>query len=230
MSVHSAPVITIDGPSGAGKGSAALLVAEQLGFHLLDSGSLYRLLALAAERSGTDPADEGAVCALAESLNVDFDICDHKVYAKLDGEVVESALRNEHIGRIASVVASYTGVRSALLSLQRRFQKSPGLVADGRDMGTVVFPHASLKVFLDASLQERADRRYKQLIDKGESTTIEQVTEDLRARDERDRNRDVAPLQAAEDAIVIDSTHLDLMAVVSRVLKEYDARSGPTAG
>jgi len=209
------PVITIDGPSGSGKGTLARRLAEQLGYHLLDSGALYRLTALAAQKRNIDLEDP-EVAAVAQTLNVRFDP-DGAAY--LDDECVDSVLRTEQTGAMASKIAARPDVRAALLERQRAFAESPGLVADGRDMGTVVFPDAPAKLFLDASAEIRAERRYKQLIGNGLSANLAALVEEIRARDDRDRNRAVAPLVPAEDALVVDSTHLSIEAVEARMME-----------
>ena len=209
------PVITIDGPSGSGKGTLARRLAEQLGFHLLDSGALYRLTALAAQKWNIDLEDP-EVAAVAQTLNVRFDP-DGAAY--LEDECVDSVLRTEQTGAMASKIAARPDVRAALLERQRAFAESPGLVADGRDMGTVVFPDAPAKLFLDASAEIRAERRYKQLIGNGLSANLTALVEEIRARDDRDRNRAVAPLVPAEDALVVDSTHLSIEAVEARMME-----------
>ena len=209
------PVITIDGPSGSGKGTLARRLAEQLGYHLLDSGALYRLTALAAQKRNIDLEDP-EVAAVAQTLNVRFDP-DGAAY--LDDECVDSVLRTEQTGAMASKIAARPDVRAALLERQRAFAESPGLVADGRDMGTVVFPDAPAKLFLDASAEIRAERRYKQLIGNGLSANLGALVEEIRARDDRDRNRAVAPLVPAEDALVVDSTHLSIEAVEARMME-----------
>ena len=209
-------VITIDGPSGTGKGTLATLLATRLGWHCLDSGALYRVLGLAAERRGID-LDEGlALAPLAATLMVTFD----GGRVLLDGEDLGNSIRSEAAGAAASRVAVHPEVRTALLDWQRRQARAPGLVADGRDMGTVVFPQAPLKVFLDASAEERAMRRYKQLIGKGMDANLAELVEDIRQRDARDRNRPVAPLRAAADAVIVDSTALSVDDVFDRVLGE----------
>lgn len=209
------PVITIDGPSGSGKGTLARRLAEQLGFHLLDSGALYRLTALAAQKRSID-LDAPEVAAVAQALNVRFDP-DGAAY--LDDACVDSVLRTEQTGAMASKIAARPDVRAALLERQRAFAAAPGLVADGRDMGTVVFPAAPAKLFLDASAEIRARRRYKQLIENGLSANLAALVEEIQARDDRDRNRAVAPLIPADDALVIDSTHLSIEAVAARMME-----------
>ena len=214
------PVLTIDGPSGSGKGTVAAKVARALGWHILDSGALYRLVGLAAQKAGMDLSDSAAVAEMARTLPVKF--VDGKVF--LDGEDVSLAIRTETAGNNASKVAAIPEVRSALLDWQRDYARPPGLVADGRDMGTVVFPHAGAKIFLDASADERARRRYKQLKDKGIDVTLNGLIAEIEERDYRDRNRSVAPLAPAKDAQVIDSTRLDVDTVVARVLQAvYEA-------
>ena len=218
-----APVIAVDGPSGSGKGSLCQSLARELGWHLLDSGALYRIVGLAAVKRGTSFDDEKALAVLAAGLNVEFRASEPGEPAAviLDGEDISSEVRNETSGSYASSVAVYPAVRDALTGLQRSFAKAPGLIADGRDMGTVIFPEAPLKIFLTASAEERAGRRYKQLINKGQSVTLAAVLEDIQARDERDMNRIVAPLKPADDAVVLDSTSMALDDVFLRVIEEY---------
>ncbi|MGA7799688.1 MAG: (d)CMP kinase [Gammaproteobacteria bacterium] len=211
---HTIPVVTIDGPSGSGKGTVSQRLAEALGWHFLDSGALYRLLALAAERRGISLDDEPRLAALAGQLDVRFPPGDG-VY--LDGEQVESAIRTETCGNAASRVAVLAGVRSALLDRQCSFRQSPGLVADGRDMGTVVFPDAPVKIFLTASAEERARRRYKQLKEKGLGANLAGLVDEIAERDRRDANRPVAPLKPAPDAHEVDTTALDIDGTVARV-------------
>lgn len=208
------PIITIDGPSGSGKGTLARRLAQHLGFHLLDSGALYRLTALAAQKQQID-LDAPEVACVAETLNVRFDAAGA---AYLDEVGVDSVLRTEQTGAMASRIAARPDVRAALLARQRAFAKAPGLVADGRDMGTVVFPGAPVKLFLDASAQIRADRRYKQLIGNGLSANLAALIDEIQARDDRDRNRAIAPLVPAPDALVIDSTHLTIEAVEAQMM------------
>jgi cytidylate kinase len=214
---HSIPVIAIDGPSASGKGTVAAGVAKTLGFHYLDSGALYRLVAYSALQSGTpmDTIDaEARLAALARGLDVEFRAND----IILSGKSVNEVIRREECSRASSVVAAFPAVRTALLQRQRAFCREPGLVADGRDMGTVVFPHAALKIFLTASAQVRAERRYKQLIENGIDANISSILQDIAERDARDSARSTAPLQIAEDALVVDSTALSIAQVVAQVL------------
>jgi cytidylate kinase len=216
----SARVVTIDGPSGSGKGTISRGVATQVGWHLLDSGALYRLVALGGVLAGLDSADAARHAQLAAGMNVVFDVTpDGGERILLDGRDVTSAVRSEESGQGASRVAAWPGVRAALLSRQRAFAVPPGLVADGRDMGTVVFPAADLKIFLTATLEERALRRHKQLKDKGSGVSLPALSRELAERDFRDQNRDISPLKAAIDACVIDSTGLTVEAVIARVLQ-----------
>ena len=212
-----APIITIDGPGGAGKGTISRLVACQLGWHLLDSGAMYRVTALAAGKQGVDIADIEAVTAVAKGLDVVFEPCDDGVSVLLAGEDVSAEVRTEACGELASRVAAMGSVREALLARQRAFQEAPGLVADGRDMGTVVFPAAELKIYLTASAEERARRRHKQLIDKGIDVNLARLLEDIEQRDRRDMERQVAPLKPAEDALVVDTTTMTIEQVVAKV-------------
>lgn len=213
-------VVTIDGPSGSGKGTLARRLANRLGFHLLDSGALYRLTALAAQKAGI-ALDAPEVAALAESLNVRFD-ADGAAY--LDDVCVDDVLRTEQTGAMASQIAARPDVRTALLARQKAFAVAPGLIADGRDMGTVVFPDAPAKLFLDASAEIRANRRYKQLIERGLSANLSALVDEIRIRDDRDRNRTVAPLRPATDALVIDSSDIAIEAVEAQMLEYLRAR------
>ena len=215
----SVPVITVDGPAASGKGTIAAGVALTLRFHQLDSGSLYRLVALAALDAGVASDDEPKLAAIAERLDVTF--ADRRI--ALEGKDVTDRIRREDMSAAASRVAVHPAVRTALIGRQRAFRRPPGLVADGRDMGTVVFPDATLKVFLTASQQARAERRYKQLIEKGISSTIESLLRDIRERDARDAGRAVAPLAAAADAVILDTTGMTIAAAVQFVLDRYRA-------
>ncbi len=213
------PVITIDGPSGAGKGTAARLVAEQLGWQFLDSGAIYRVLAVATQYHHLPIDNEEALIPIAAHLDVQFQIStggESRII--LEGEDVTDSIRCEEIGALASKVAAFPRVREALLRRQRAFKVGPGLVADGRDMGTVVFNDAPVKVFLTASAEERAERRYNQLKEKGFDVRIGRLLDDIRQRDERDENRKVAPLMPAKDALVLDSTDFSIDEVVSKIL------------
>jgi len=212
---QAAPVIAIDGPSASGKGTVAARVATALGFAYLDSGALYRLTALAAQRAGVDWSDEAGVAAIAAGLDVEFSEAD----IRLSGQAVGDAIRSEEISAGASKVAALPAVREALLFRQRAFNAKPGLVGDGRDMGSVVFPHAPLKVFLTASAEARAERRYKQLIEKGFSANLPDLLLDLQQRDARDSQRSVAPLRQEADAKLLDTTHLTIEQAVNQVLE-----------
>jgi cytidylate kinase len=216
-----APVITVDGPSGAGKGTVSHLLAERLGWHFLDSGALYRVTGQACLIEGVSWDDHPAVTEIARHLDVTFTYADSgEVLVAYRGQDVSAAIRTEEGGRGASTVAAIPAVRQALLDRQREFRRPPGLVADGRDMGTVVFPDAPLKFFLTASAQERAERRYKQLISKGESVSLARLLKDIQERDARDSSREVSPLVPAEDAIVIDSTATPIDQVVAQVMQQ----------
>lgn len=222
MSLETPPVvICVDGPSGAGKGSLCQQLARHFGYALLDSGAMYRLVGLAAKKHGVDFADEPAVAAIAEGLDVAFLPGEPGEPSRvmLEDEDVSAEVRLETSGELASLVAVLPAVRSALLLRQRAFAQAPGLVADGRDMGTVVFPDAPVKIFLTASAEERAQRRYKQLINKGQSVNIAALLGDIQARDKRDSERAVAPLKPAEDAVVLDSSEMDIDQVFSRALE-----------
>lgn len=208
------PVIAIDGPTASGKGTVAGIIAARLGWHYLDSGAIYRVLALAALKRGLDLADEAALAALGERLPVEFS----GAVVLLEGEDVSFDLRREETGNAASRIAALPAVRAALLARQQAFCSEPGLVADGRDMGSVVFPAAVLKIFLTASAEARAERRYKQLIDKGLPASIDDLLRDLRERDARDSLRAVAPLKPCEDAVLLDTTTLSIDEAVQFVL------------
>lgn len=216
------PVIAIDGPSASGKGTVAALVAKALGFHYLDSGALYRLTALAAQRSGVAWDDEAALAELALHLDVRF--VGGEIY--LQNACVSAEVRTENCGIGASKVAALPAVRTALLARQHAFRQMPGLVADGRDMGSVVFPDAVLKVFLTATAEERAQRRYKQLMEKGISANLINLLDDLRERDARDSARAVAPLKQEKDAVLLDTTQMGIHDAVNFVLKNFELASG----
>jgi len=217
LTPYSSPVITIDGPSASGKGTVAERVAAMLGFHFLDSGALYRLTALSAMKNGVALDDEVRVADLAATLPATFR--DGAVW--LDDENVSDAIRAETVGEGASKVAALPAVRAALLDRQRAYRQAPGLVADGRDMGTVIFPDAVAKVFLTASAEARAERRYKQLIGKGNSASLAALVADMQARDARDTARLVAPLKPAPDALFLDTTSMDVESAVQAVLAHY---------
>lgn len=217
------PVITIDGPTASGKGTIAARVADVLGWAVLDSGALYRLTALASRNGGLDVADETAVAAAARMLDVSF----QGGRVLLAGQDVTDAIRHEDIGKLASQVAAYTTVRQALLQRQRDFRQTPGLVADGRDMGTIVFPDAPLKIFLVADAQARAKRRCKQLNEKGIPANLTSLIADMQLRDERDRSRANAPLVAAPDAHIVDSSHLSIDETVAKVLALWSGAKAP---
>lgn len=218
--MNKAPVIAIDGPSGSGKGTIACRVAESLGFSLLDSGALYRVLGIACHQHKIDLSDSAAVAETASRLDIQFGRSgEGSVW--LDGEDVSLAIRTDLGSDMASKVAAIKEAREALFQRQLDFRKAPGLVADGRDMGTTVFPDAILKIFLTASLDARAQRRYKQLIGKGIDAILPALLRDLKERDRRDSERAVSPLKPAEDAIVIDTTDLTIEQVVKQVLEHY---------
>jgi cytidylate kinase len=218
------PVITIDGPSGAGKGTLSSLIAKKLGWHFLDSGAIYRVLAVASEHHHIGSEDEEGLVPLASCLDVSFVTKENRVAIILEGEDVTDVIRTEKVGAVASKVASLPRVREALLRRQRNFKEAPGLVADGRDMGTVVFPGANIKIFLTASAEERAQRRYYQLKEKGHDVKISRLLEEIQARDERDSQRSVAPLVPASDAFVIDSTTMGIEQVLDSVVEIIESR------
>lgn len=218
----TAPVVTIDGPSGSGKGTIARALARQLGWHLLDSGALYRATALAALEAGIDLDREDEVARIAEELDVRFADAGGEERVLLAGRDVSEVIRTERCGEAASKVAAQPAVRRALFERQRAFAIPPGLVADGRDMGTSIFPEAVLKIFLTATAEERARRRYKQLSNKGNGVKIRDLARGIAQRDERDAKRAVAPLAPAADARIIDSTHMRPEEVTARILQWLD--------
>ena len=211
-------IITVDGPSGAGKGTLCYALAEKLGFALLDSGAIYRVTALAALKRAVDLSDEFQLAELARNLNIEFLPVDGEVNIMLDDMNVSSLIRTQEVAEAASKIAVFPQVRAALLQLQQDFAKNEGLIADGRDMGTVVFPNAQVKLFLDASAEERAKRRYKQLQNKGINGNFAQILAEIQERDFRDRNREVAPLKPADDALLLDSTTLSIDEVIAQAL------------
>lgn len=222
------PVIAIDGPGGSGKGTISLRLARELGWNFLDSGALYRLVALAAMNRGIEPNNEVALAELASVLDARFHMGEEGMAYVLDGEDVTEQLRSEPVSAFASHVASQPAVRAALVERQRAFRRPPGLVADGRDMGTVIFPDSVHKIFLTASVEERAQRRYKQLKEKGESVNLSRLFRDIEKRDQRDMTREVAPLVPADDAVTIDSTRLsvdEVMRAIYEVIENSDASS-----
>ena len=218
----SIPVITIDGPTASGKGTVASRVAETLGFAFLDSGALYRLTALSALEAGLALSDEPSLAAMAKGLDVRFE--GERIL--LGGREVQDAIRQEAVGNAASKIAALPAVRAALVELQHRFRQAPGLVADGRDMGTVIFPDAQLKVFLTASVEARADRRYKQLIEKGFPANMAALLQDLKERDARDTQRAVAPLKPAEGAQLLDTSGMTIAQAVAQVLDWWSGAAG----
>jgi len=222
--MQQAPVVTVDGPSGAGKGTISLALAKKRGWHFLDSGAIYRVLALASMHHQIATEDEDALVPLASGLDVNFQYMDDgRPRIVLEGEDVTDFIREEEVGKAASLVASLPRIREALLRRQRGFRELPGLIADGRDMGTVVFPNADVKFFLTATAEERAKRRYKQLVATGQlhddsrDVSMARLLADIKARDERDSNRAVAPLVPAEDSIVLDSTTLSVEQVLEKI-------------
>jgi cytidylate kinase len=223
---ESIPVLTIDGPSGSGKGTISRLVADRLGWHYLDSGALYRAVGVAAGWAGVDLADAGALVRCAFDTAIEFREAGDELRVLVNGADATDELRTETAGAAASAIAAIPEVRAALRERQRAFRRAPGLVADGRDMGTVIFPDAACKVFLTASAEERAERRHKQLKDKGVSVTLDGLLREILARDARDASRAVAPLRPAEEAVRIDSTGQAIDAVVERVLALVPGRAG----
>ncbi len=228
MNKITIPVICLDGPSGVGKGTICLAVAKKLGWHILDSGSLYRITALQVNRDfpdlAVDSLDAAKLAEIAQNLSVSYQEKNNELVISLHGEDITQLIRNEEIGAKASQIAAIPAVRDALLARQRAFLVAPGLVADGRDMGTVVFPQAVLKIYLTATPQERAQRRYKQLKDKGIDANLSALVEELRVRDDRDMNRKTAPLKPASDAIIIDTSLLDIEQVTNEVMQLVSQR------
>lgn len=224
--INDVPVITVDGPGGSGKGTICALLAQHLGWHILDSGALYRLVALGAQQKSIDFEDHHALAEYALKLPVLFEFLpgSTEVRTILDGHDVGAAIRTEQAGNAASMVAAVTSVREALLQRQRDFLQSPGLVADGRDMGTTVFPHAGLKIFLTASAEERAQRRYKQLIEKGINVNLRDLLTEITERDERDTQRSASPLRAAEDAVILDTSRMTIEEVFKHVVELHTQR------
>lgn len=224
MTESNPPVITLDGPGGAGKGTISTLLAKRLGWHFLDSGALYRLTALAAMNHGVELIRESAVAVIAEHLDVRFEQGPNGTRIILENDNVTDTIREEQVGTNASVVAAHHRVRDALLKRQRAFATPPGLIADGRDMGTVVFTEAPLKIFMTASAEERANRRVRQLAEKGSEVDFDQVYADIVERDERDQNRTTAPLVPAPDAIQLDTTEMSIDEVVEYILTLAEER------
>ena len=223
------PVIAIDGPGGSGKGTIAYRIASRLGFHLLDSGAIYRIIGLAARQGDVPLHDEPALATLTESLDIAFKLTDNPenpLSIWLNAQDVSLQIRTNQAGVDASIVAPLASVREVVMKLQRSFRQAPGLVADGRDMGTVVFADATVKVYLTATAEERAKRRYKQLKDKDISVSLQELLKSIQIRDELDMNRDVAPLRAAPDAVIIDSTALSTSEVLQQVLTIVEGKLG----
>lgn len=222
---NNVPIVTLDGPSGTGKGTISYLLSKQLGWHFLDSGAIYRVLAYAVRQKNLSWTDEDVLTTLAQQLDLRFET-DTEQFPEiyLDGQEISYAIRSEQCGQDASKIAAYPKVRTALLERQRAFAHYPGLVTDGRDMGTVVFPHALLKVFLYASVEERAQRRHRQLKDKGIHVSLATVLEELTERDTRDTNRAHAPLKPANDALQVDTTGLSIVEVFNHILEVVNQR------
>ncbi|MFZ5492540.1 MAG: (d)CMP kinase [Pseudomonadota bacterium] len=227
--MSGAPVLTIDGPGGAGKGTVSLLLARRLGWHYLDSGALYRLVAVAAARDGLDIDDGEALARAVAHLEIEFRLSADALQVWLDGADVTTAIRAEDCARAASRLAVHAPLRAALLPLQRDFARPPGLVAEGRDMGTVVFPHAALKIFLTASAEQRAGRRWAQLSQAGVDASLAAILDDLRRRDAQDASRAAAPLRPADDAVLVDSSALTAEEVCARIVGHLEER-GLTVG
>ena len=213
------PVITIDGPVGSGKGTIAMRLAQKLGWHFLDSGALYRIVSVAAMERNIGADDEAALGKLAEEIEFSFSFTGDELVILLNGNSITPKLRSEEAGVFASKIAAVPAVRAALVQRQRAFRQLPGLVADGRDMGTVIFPDAKLKIFLTASVEARADRRYKQLKEKGENVNLSRLFRDIEKRDERDMSRSISPLLPAQDAQLLDSTEMSIEIVLEKIHK-----------
>jgi cytidylate kinase len=224
MNTATIPVIAIDGPSASGKGTVAQLVAQQLGYHYLDSGALYRIVALAALKQNISWQDEAALAGLARNLNICFE--QNEIY--LDGDNVSAAVRTEQMSCGASEVAVHPAVRQALVGLQHSFRRAPGLVADGRDMATVIFPDAATKIYLTASAEIRAERRYKQLMAKGIHANLLEILQDLQQRDARDQQRLVAPLQKSSEAVLLETSRLTIEEAVQAVLAKQQISQAST--
>jgi len=222
------PVITIDGPVGAGKGTVAQILAKKLGWPLLDSGAVYRVLALTVIQNKIYTNNEEAIAAKAVDLNIEFKSPKREnspCQVFLENQDVTDQIRTEAVGKTASIIAVYSKVRQALLKLQRALRKPPGLIADGRDMGTVVFPDATLKIFLTASVEERAKRRHQQLLENGINVKLPALVQEIATRDARDEQRAVSPLKPADDAIIIDTTNLTIKDVVKKIWEEYTSQN-----
>lgn len=218
------PIVTVDGPSGAGKGTLSAMLADAYQFHFLDSGAIYRVLAVAAQHHDIAHSDSDGLVPLATALDVSFVTNNEQTRTILEGEDVSDDIRTEEVGAMASQVAAIPSVREALLRRQRSFAHEPGLVADGRDMGTVIFPNACAKIYLNASAEARAQRRFEQLKDKGHDVILSRLLSDIKARDVRDATRATAPLRPAEDALEIDSTHLDIKQVFEKAKQFIDSK------